>query len=66
MSRPRRTKPNEWVFLTGILFLVLGSALVALLDGLQQFMAVPAFVVSGVCALVYLRSVVAWRPPPQR
>ena len=66
MSRPRRTKPNEWVFLTGILFLVLGSALVALLDGVAQLVAVPAFAVSGVCAVVYLRSVIAWRPPPRQ
>lgn len=66
MTESHEHEPSNWVFLIGIIFLLVGSALVAILHGSLQFLAIAPFAVSAVCAYVYLKSVVTWSPGQRR
>lgn len=66
MSKNREEAPNNWIFFIGILFLVVGSGLVAMLHGSAQLLAIIPFAVSAVCAYVYFKSVVKWTPEPRQ
>lgn len=66
MAERREHAPKERFFIAGMLFLLVGSLSVSLLQGPWQLLAVPAFAVSAVCAFLYARSVIRWKPTPRQ